>query len=84
MQNQKDFNNEINTIRHDLMFSEYPKELVDSVMKPLQEIVPLDTQYTRALSSSRMVRTFPKNSDSSATVSVSEPSSRLNIHSVGH
>jgi hypothetical protein len=33
-QNQKDFNNEIKTIRHNLMISEYPKEFVDSVMKP--------------------------------------------------
>jgi hypothetical protein len=33
-QNQKDFNNEIRNMRHDLMLSEYPKESVDSVMKP--------------------------------------------------
>jgi hypothetical protein len=33
-QNQKDFNNEIQTIRHDLMLNEYPKESVDSIMKP--------------------------------------------------
>jgi hypothetical protein len=29
-QNHKDFNNEIKTIRHDLMLSEYPEEFVDS------------------------------------------------------
>jgi hypothetical protein len=33
-QNQKDFNNEIKTTKHDLMLNEYPKEFVDSVMKP--------------------------------------------------
>jgi hypothetical protein len=35
-QDQKDFNNEIKNIRHDLMLNEYPKEFVDSVMKPLR------------------------------------------------
>jgi hypothetical protein len=34
-QNQKDFNNEIKNIRHDLMLNEYPKKFVDSVMKQL-------------------------------------------------
>jgi hypothetical protein len=33
-QDQKDFNNEIKNIRHDLMLNEYPEEFVDSVMKP--------------------------------------------------
>jgi hypothetical protein len=83
-QNQKDFNNEIKTIRHDLMLSEYPKEFIDSIIKTLQEIVPLQTQYTRALSSCRMLRAFPTNSDAPGTVSVSESSSRINIHSMGH
>jgi hypothetical protein len=32
-QSQKDFNNEIKTIRQYLMLNEYPKEFVDSVMK---------------------------------------------------
>jgi hypothetical protein len=32
-QNQKDFNNEIKTIRHDLMLSEYPEEFNDSIVK---------------------------------------------------
>jgi hypothetical protein len=76
--------NETKTIRHDLMLNEYPKEFVESVMKPLQEIVPLQTQYTRAVSSSHMLRAFLRNSDASRTVSVSELFSRLNIHSMGH
>jgi hypothetical protein len=33
-QDQKDFNNEIKNIRHDLMFGEYPQDFFDSVMKP--------------------------------------------------
>jgi hypothetical protein len=33
-QDQKDFSNEIRNIRHDLMFSEYPQECVDFLMKP--------------------------------------------------
>jgi hypothetical protein len=33
-QNQKEFNNEIKNIRHDLMLNGYPKEFIDSVMKP--------------------------------------------------
>jgi hypothetical protein len=32
-QNQKDFNNEINTIRYELMLNECPKEFVDSITK---------------------------------------------------
>jgi hypothetical protein len=39
-QNQKHFNNEIKNIRHDLMFNEYPKEFVDSVMKPSTTYCP--------------------------------------------
>jgi hypothetical protein len=33
-QEQKEFNNEIENVRHDLMLSEYPQEFVDSIMKP--------------------------------------------------
>jgi hypothetical protein len=33
-QNQNDFNNEIKNLRHDLRLIGYPKEFVDSVMKP--------------------------------------------------
>jgi hypothetical protein len=39
-QDQKDFNNKIKNIRHDLMFNEYPKEFGDSVMKPLRRNRP--------------------------------------------
>jgi hypothetical protein len=46
MSNQKDFNNEIKNIRHDLMLNEYPKEYVDSVMKPSARNRPSpDTVY---------------------------------------
>jgi hypothetical protein len=49
-QNRKDFNNEIKTIRHDLMLSEYPEELVDSVMKPSATNRPSsDTVYQATL-----------------------------------
>jgi hypothetical protein len=41
-------------------------------------------QNATSLSSSRMWRAFPRNLGASGTVSVSEPSSRLNVHSVGH
>jgi hypothetical protein len=45
-QNQKDFNNKIKTIRHELMLNEYPKEFVDSVMKPSVKNRPTsDTVY---------------------------------------
>jgi hypothetical protein len=45
-QNQKDFNNEIEAIRHDLMLNEYPKEFVDFVMKPSARDLPTsDTVY---------------------------------------
>jgi hypothetical protein len=54
----------------DGVFNEYPKEFVDSVMKPLQEIVPLQTQYIRALSSSLMLRVSPRNSDALETFSI--------------
>jgi hypothetical protein len=39
-QDQRDFNNEIKNIRHDLMLNAYPKEFVDSVMKPLRSNRP--------------------------------------------
>jgi hypothetical protein len=45
-QDQNDFNNEIKNVRHDLMLSGYPKEFVDSVMKPSARNRPLlDTVY---------------------------------------
>jgi hypothetical protein len=45
-QHQKDFNNVIKTIRHDLMLFEFPKEFVDSVMKPSVRNRPTsDTVY---------------------------------------
>jgi hypothetical protein len=37
----------------------------------------------RALSSSHMLKALLRNSDALGTVIISEPSSRLNIHSVG-
>jgi hypothetical protein len=83
-QNQKDFNNEIINIRHDLMFKEYPKEFVDSVINTSTRNRPLQTQCTRALSSSLMLSLLPRNSDASGTVSIPEQFSRLNIHFVGH
>jgi hypothetical protein len=44
--NQKEFNNEIKNIRQDLMLNEYPKEFVESVMKPLATNRPSsDTIY---------------------------------------
>jgi hypothetical protein len=46
--------------------------------KFLADGFPLQTQYTRAMSSSRMLRAFPRNPDASGTVSISELSSRLN------
>jgi hypothetical protein len=39
-QDQKDFNNKIKNIRHDLMLNRYPKEFVDSVMKPSTKYHP--------------------------------------------
>jgi hypothetical protein len=45
-QDERDFNNEIKNIRHDLMLSEYSKEFVGSVMKPLRSNHPSsDTTY---------------------------------------
>lgn len=45
-QDQKDFSKEIRNIRHDLMLSEYPKEFVDSVLKPSTRNRPSsDTTY---------------------------------------
>jgi hypothetical protein len=83
-QNLKDFNNEIKTIRHYLVLNEYPKEFVDSVIKPSARSRPLQTQYTRPLSSTHTLWEFPRNSGASGTVSVLEQSSRQKIHSVGH
>jgi hypothetical protein len=69
-QNQNDFNDEIKNIRHDLMLNEYPKEFVDSIMKPPASNRP-SSECTRAMSSSRMLRALPRNSDASGTVSIS-------------
>jgi hypothetical protein len=33
-QDQKDLNNEINNMRHELVLNSYPQEFVDSIMKP--------------------------------------------------
>jgi hypothetical protein len=45
-QNQKDFNNEITDIRHDLMLNEFLEEFTDSVMKPSRSNCPSsDTEY---------------------------------------
>jgi hypothetical protein len=45
-QDQKDFNNEIKSIRHDLMPNEYPQELADTIMKPSKSNRPSsDTIY---------------------------------------
>jgi hypothetical protein len=45
-QDQKDFNNEIKNIRHDLMLNEYPKKYIDCIMKPLSSNYPSsDTLY---------------------------------------
>jgi hypothetical protein len=84
-QNHKDFNNKIKTIRHDLMLNEYPKEFVDSVTKlSIRNRPTSDTAYQgMALSSSCMLRAFPRNSGALGTISVSEQSSRLDIHSMG-
>jgi hypothetical protein len=43
-QNQ-DFDKEIENIRHDLMLNRYPKEFVDSVMKPSTTNRPSETKY---------------------------------------
>jgi hypothetical protein len=80
------------------MLSEYPKESVDSVMKPLARDRPSsDTAYQgtviipyvkgtsekcRPIRNSFNLRT--RNADPSGTASFSELSSRLNIGSVGH
>jgi hypothetical protein len=83
-QNQKDFNNKIKNIRHDLVLNEYPEEFVDSVMKPSTRNYPSSDTYTRALSLSRMLRVLPRNSDASGTISISEQFLRLNTHSMRH
>jgi hypothetical protein len=45
-QDQKDLNNEIKNIRHDLMLKEYPKEFIHSITNPLRRNRPsLDTIY---------------------------------------
>jgi hypothetical protein len=78
-QNQKDFNNEIQIIRHDLMINEYPKKFTDSIMK----LSHFRHSITGRLSS-HILRALPRNSGASGTVIVSKPSSRLNIRSMGH
>jgi hypothetical protein len=83
-QNQKDFNNEIKNIRHDLMFNEYPKEFVEPVMKPSIRNSPSSDTIYQGTVIIPMLRIFPRNSDASGTFSISEPFSRLNIHSVGN
>jgi hypothetical protein len=39
-QDQKDFNNEVKNIGHNLMFNEYPQQFADSVMKPSRSNCP--------------------------------------------
>jgi hypothetical protein len=77
---QKDFNKEIENIRHDLMLNEYPQEFADSIMKPSRATV-LQVQYTWAWSLSHILRVFTRNSDALKTRS--GPFSKLSIHSVG-
>jgi hypothetical protein len=82
-QDQQDFNNEIKIVRHDLMLNVYPKEFVDSDMKPSTRYHPFSETITRVLTS-LMLRLFPRNSDVLGTVSISRPFSEQNTHSVGH
>jgi hypothetical protein len=45
-QDQKGFKKEIKNIKHDLMFNEYPKVLIDCIMKPPRSNRPSsDTIY---------------------------------------
>jgi hypothetical protein len=39
-QDQKDFNNEIKNVRHDLLLNEYSQEFVDSIMKASKSNCP--------------------------------------------
>jgi hypothetical protein len=63
------------------MLDEYPKEFIDSVMKPSARNLLPQTQYTRPLSSSDMLRALPRNSDASGTVSISVDRSRVEMPS---
>jgi hypothetical protein len=83
-QDRKDSNNDIKNMRQDLMFNEYPKEFVDSIMNPSRSNRPSSDKSSRTLSLTHILRISPKNSDALETVSISGPFSKLNIHSVGH
>jgi hypothetical protein len=61
-QDQKDFDNKIKNIRHDLMFNGYLKEFVDSIMKPFEKQSSF-FRYSIWGQSSHMLRVFPRNSD---------------------
>jgi hypothetical protein len=44
-QDQKDFNKEINNVRHDLILNEYPQEFVGYIMKESRSKRPSDAVY---------------------------------------
>jgi hypothetical protein len=66
------------------MLNEYPKEFVDSVMKPLARNCPSSDIVYQATVIIPYVKGIPRNSDASGSISISESSSRLNIHTMRH
>jgi hypothetical protein len=82
-QDRKDFKREIKNIRHDLILNEYLQEFVDSIMKPGRSNHPSGTIY-QSMVIIPYVGVSLKNSDALGTTSMLGPSSKLNIHSVGH
>jgi hypothetical protein len=83
-QDQKGFNKEIKNIGHDVMLNEYPKEFVDSVMKPSKSSHPSSDTIYQGTILFHMLRVFMRNSDALETVSMSGPFSKLSAHFVGY
>jgi hypothetical protein len=83
-QYQKDFNNEITSIRHDLILKDYPEEFIDSIMKPSRSNRPSsDTLYQEMVIIPYVKGVSPRNSNALETVSMLGSFLKLNIHSVG-
>jgi hypothetical protein len=78
-QDQKDFNNEIKNVRHNLMLNKYLKEFVDSVMKPSIRNRPSSDTIYQGTAIIWYVMGISKKFRR-----ISGPFSKPNIHSMGH
>jgi hypothetical protein len=79
-QNQNDLSNEIRNIRHDLMPSEYPKEFIDSVLKPPSRNHPSSDKTYQGTAVIPYVKGIAEKFRRIETGPNSEQSSKLNIH----